>query len=118
MIAFNDGWDKHHSGLKANGWATTSLGLELIKAGVIEGGDADGGGSMTIAVDGVVINDWYNDGEGMRPVVNHLCLELKELPGDVPEPDPEPPPVNDFVWPDKLVAHQDEDTKEYRPINT
>jgi len=72
------------------GVTVTEIGEALIAEGVIEGGDGDGGGSFTLAYDGIVVNDWYNDGLPMRSVINHLCLEIQ---GDTT-----PPPSGDIAY--------------------
>ena len=95
VICAVDGWDYYSPDKGATppaGWTLTQLANKLIANGVIEGGDGDAGGSMTIAEDGKVINYYNDDGViVMRPVVNHFFLELV---GDVVVP-PEPPPIGD-----------------------
>jgi len=95
IICAKDGWDYYkpdNGKTPPAGWTLTKLGLELISRGVVMGGDGDGGGSMTIAVDGQVINGYNNDGEKiMRNVFNCVMLEVAELDG-LPEPPIEPPP--------------------------
>ena len=54
--------------------------------------DLDGGGSTTLAINGVIANVPEDDGiERERAVINHLCLRLSAIPGTEPPP---PPPVN------------------------
>jgi len=84
VIYICDGWDRNSvTGEPPKGKTIKETGEILIANGVIEGGDGDGGGSFTLAVDGVVINDYNDDGvKVMRAVVNHLCLELNINPLD------------------------------------
>jgi len=95
VICAKDGWDyyKPDNGYTPPaGWTLTELANELIKNGVIEGGDGDAGGSLTIAEDGQVINYYNDDGEIiMRPVVNHFCIEITD--GSVT-----PPPIGDVMY--------------------
>lgn len=119
VMAGTDGWDVHHEGLPAQGWTLTRLAEELIAQGVVEGGDGDSGGSYTLAIDGTVVNEWYNDGEPMRAVVNHLCLEVTEIlgvvvpPPEPPDPEPEPEPENPIVQVN--VIHADGSVEEFVP---
>lgn len=92
VIQINDGWDVNTvTGEPPRGRTILETGQILIANGCIEAGDGDGGGSVTLAIDGQVINDYNDDGlKVMRAVVNHLCLELNVDPlGGI---DPEPPP--------------------------
>ena len=78
VIYVCDGWDLNSvTGEPPKGKTIEEMGNILIESGCIEAGDGDGGGSVTLAIDGKVINDYNDDGvKVMRPVVNHLCLEL------------------------------------------
>jgi len=92
VIYVCDGWDRNSvTGEPPKGKTIKQTGEILIANGCIEGGDGDGGGSVTIAIDGIVINDYNDDGtKVMRSIVNHLCLELTEIGVDVPTvPDPD-----------------------------
>ena len=84
-----DGWDYNsvtHEPPK--GRTIKETGEILIANGCVEAGDGDGGGSVTIAEDGVVVNSYSDDGIAiMRPTVNHLCLEVIELDGSITPPE-------------------------------
>ena len=90
VVIMRYGWDQHSEGKPSQGETITDIGRALIDMGCVWGGDGDAGGSTTFAVDGEVIDGWYNDGKPMRAVKTHLCLELTQMPGQT-EPPTEPP---------------------------
>lgn len=99
VIQVNDGWDINTvTGEPPKGRTILETGQIMITNDCIEAGDGDGGGSVTLAVDGAVVNDYNDDGNPvMRATVNHLCLELNFDPLGG-QPDPEPPPDGGNMW--------------------
>ena len=115
VIYWVDGWDDHHEGYSPQGITKTQGFNAMIDAGVVHGGDGDYGGSLTVFLDGQLANNWYNDGKPMRPVWNHLCLEVTQLPGQVepPDPNPEPEPSKDVI--EVRLTYDDGITQDFVP---
>lgn len=89
VVAVADGRDKP---IPDYGLSLLELAELMIESGCETAIDLDGGGSTTLAINGVVANEPNDDGvPGQRAVINHLCLKLSSMPGEEPPPPPPPP---------------------------
>lgn len=111
---FRDGWDIR-PGYPAQGITKTQGAQKMIDNGVIHGGDGGYGGGLVVAIDGQVVNDWYNDGDAMHRNINHVCIESSvPIGGETPpiEPPPtEPPQTTKKIVSAKFIPTYDDGTE-------